>query len=204
MSAACDEHHRAAIGDDVVARRDVNVADDDRHVRAGLDDAPARGARGGAPREDGEVVAARLVDVARRAVDDHTGDSAQLRAERQVASPARRVDAGALLDHDDVARLRRLDGRGPQMPRRRRPAIVFFELHGDDPAGDPAVGRQPLNAGDDTSEAQLVERVRHRAGIETARDARQIVHTSVVASGSAGPYCQYAKHIALPVPASER
>jgi hypothetical protein len=49
---------------------------------------------------------ARFVDVAGRAVHDHTGDLPQRRAERQVAAPAGRVDSGPLLHHDYIARLR--------------------------------------------------------------------------------------------------
>ena len=61
----------------------------------------------------------------------------------------------------------------------------------------------------DAGEPQLVERVGHGAGIEPARRER-VVHirrpTSNVSLSGYQPvrHCQYAKHIALPVPASER
>ncbi len=62
------------------------------------------------------------------------------------------------------------------MPRRGRAAIVFFELHGDDATRDPAIGGQPLDADCDAGELQLVERVGHRARIETVETRDLIVH----------------------------
>jgi len=43
---------------------------------------------------------------------------------------------------------------------------------------DPAISRQPVNAGGHAGELQLVERVRHRARIETAETRDLIVHVS--------------------------
>jgi hypothetical protein len=54
------------------------------------------------------------------------------------------------------------------MSRGRRSAVIFVELHRDDATRDPSVGGQPLNAGHDTGDPKLVERIRHRTGVETA------------------------------------
>jgi hypothetical protein len=64
------------------------------------------------------------------------------------------------------------------MPRRSRAAVVFFELHRDDAARDTSIGGQPVNAGGHTGELELVERVRHRACIQTAETRDLIVHVS--------------------------
>ncbi len=147
MSRARDEDDTCAVGDHEVAGRDGDVGDDDRHVRAGLDDPSTRGVRRAAPREERKVVALRLVDVASRTVDDHAGNPAQLRGKRQVAAPTRSVDPASLLDHDHITRLPGLDRGRPQMTRRHRPAIVGLELHRHDAAGDAAIGRKRSNAG---------------------------------------------------------
>src|SRR6185503_20842411 len=149
----------------------------------GLDDSPARGARRDIARENGEPVITSLIGVACRTIDDHPGHATQLRREREVASPARRIHATALLEDDDVAGLRRLNRGRTEMPRSRRAAVVFFELHCDDAPRDPAISRQPVNAGGHAGELQLVERVRHRARIETAETRDLIVHVSCVVSG---------------------
>ena len=98
-------------------------------VGARFDDAAARGARGVVPGEDGEIVGAPLIHVARRTVDDDAGDASQFCAERKVAAPARGVEPGPLLDDDDVAGLRGFDGGGAQVPR-RGPPVVLFQLDG--------------------------------------------------------------------------
>jgi len=111
-----------------------------------VDDAAPRGVRSTASREEGEAVALRLVDVASGPIDDDAGDSAQLRGKGQIASPTRGVDAAALLDHDDVALLARLDGRRAKMTRSDRSTIVRLELHGHYAPGNALVGGEALDA----------------------------------------------------------
>ena len=98
---------------------------------------------------------------------------AQLRGERQVATPARGIDAAALLDHDHVTRLRRLDGRRPQVTRRHRAPVVCLELHRHHAAGDPPIGGEALMPDATPCEPKLVERIRYGAGIESAETRRQ-------------------------------
>jgi hypothetical protein len=129
MSRAADEHHTRAIRDHEVSWRHRNVCHRDRHVRAGLHDSSARGARRAASREQREPVALRLVDIASRAFDDDTGNAPQLCGPRQVATPTRSLAAASLLDHDDVTRLPRLDRRRPQVTRSHWAPVVGLELH---------------------------------------------------------------------------
>src|SRR5262249_52052891 len=117
-----------------------------------------------------------LVDVSRGAVDDDAADAAQPGAERQIAAPACGVDARALLYDDHVASSRRFDRRRAQMPRCGRPPIVFLELDGDDGSRDPATGRQPMEARDDSGEAELVERVGDGAGVQASQAIDEIIH----------------------------
>ena len=96
-----------------------------------FDDAAARGARGVVAGEDREVVHAAS-STSRAGPSTMTPATPRsLAPSDEVAAPAGGVDAGALLDDDHVARLRRFDGGRAEMPRRRGPAVVLFQLDGD-------------------------------------------------------------------------
>jgi hypothetical protein len=155
-----------------------DVADRDRYVRSLFDDAAASGPAGGSAGEDREVVFAGFVDVASRAVHDDAGDVAKLGAEREVAAPARSVDACALLHDDHVSRLRRFDRRRTEVPRRRGLAGVAAHLDGNDPPGDPTRRRQPGNAGDGAGQGESIERVGHRAGVEPREAGESVSHST--------------------------
>ncbi len=141
-------------------------------------------------------------------------DPAQLRGTRQVAAPTRRIDPGSLLDHDDIAAAGPLRPRSSRDGVTRRPAIVGLELDRHDAAGNAAVGREPLNAQRYALEPELVQRIGYRARVEAAQSCREHhpcrLVTAMVRARNVRlydyvyAYCQYAKHIALPVPASER
>ena len=60
----------------------------------------------------------RLVDVARRAIDDDARDAARLGADRKKSAPASRFDAGSLLDDDNIVRPAGLDCGRAKMSRR--------------------------------------------------------------------------------------
>ncbi len=147
---------------------------------ADFDDASPRRARGVIAREHREVVRAGLVHVARGTVDDDAGDALQARAERQHAAPSRRVDAGALLDDDDVARLRCLDGGGAEVTRGRRlPASSSrSSLTVTTRPGDPPIRGQAVNPGGRAGQAELVQRVGHRARIQPGEPRQHVIHRS--------------------------
>src|SRR4029453_4295244 len=105
--------------------------------------------------EHRKVVAARLVHVARRSLDDDAGDASQLGAERQGAAPSSRVAPGALLDDDDVAGCGAINGGSAQVPGCRGTTIVSFELHRDHSSGDAAIGGIGLQAADPPRESPL-------------------------------------------------
>lgn len=163
-----DENDATAVGDDIVAVRDLDFADPDRLAARSLDDAPPRRACRRRPGIDRKAEFQCLVDVARRPIDDHAGNALGARADRQDAAPAGGLDAGPLLDDDDVAGIGRLDGRGAEMPRRGR-ARDRTECHGSHAAGDALRHRAGREPRDRALEAEPVQCVRDRATIELAQ-----------------------------------
>ena len=132
-----DEHRRAAIRHHVVARGNRDIADVDRFAGRHFHDAPARRARRVIPREHRKIQLAAVVDIARRAVHDHARHAAHLRADRKIPAPGGRVQAGVLLDHDDVARRSRFD-RGRAKMASVRAAFGAVQLDGQHAPGDAA------------------------------------------------------------------
>src|SRR5688500_16035108 len=173
-----DEDDTATVSDHEIARVDRDLADGDGHIRGHFDDTAARGSRGGGSGEHGEVVFARLVDVARRTVDDDAGNLPQLGAEREIAAPARGVNARALFHDNHVAWLRGFDGGGAEMPRSGRLALVAAHFDRDDAPRDPARGRQPLAAGDGARQREPVERVRGSTGGELGELRESVSHST--------------------------
>src|SRR5581483_12378485 len=100
-----DKRHSASIGHDVVAGGDGHIADGNRLVGGHFNDAAAGGTRRVAAGKNREVEAAAVIDIADRAIDDHAGYTANLRADREIATPGGGVQTGALLDDNDVAGL---------------------------------------------------------------------------------------------------
>src|SRR5262249_29580540 len=110
-----DDHTAAPVNGDVVSRHDRNLAELDWPRAGGLVDAAARGARRAGARIDRIADLARLLDVARRPVNDCSGDARAVRGARQNPAPAGRVDARALRHDDHVVQSREIDRRGAQL-----------------------------------------------------------------------------------------
>src|SRR4029077_7275323 len=111
-------------------------------------------------------------------IDDDAGDALQACAERQHAAPSRRIDAGALLDDDDVTRLRCLDGGGAEVTRGRRLSGIAVEFDRHHAPGDPAVRGQAVNPGGGAGQTKFVQCVGHRARIQPGEPCEQVVHRS--------------------------
>src|SRR5436309_10478855 len=65
--------------------------------------------------EDRKIKVAAFTEIAAVTDDDHPRHAAHLCPDRQIPAPGGRVDAGPLLDDDDVARRCRLDGCRAEM-----------------------------------------------------------------------------------------
>ena len=102
----------------------------------------------------------------------------RLAAERQLAAPSCRVDAGALFDDDDVARLRCLDGRGAEVTRRDRLSGVAFEPDRNNATRDPPIRGQAMNPRDGAGQAELVQRIGHRARVQPREPCQHVIHGS--------------------------
>ena len=146
-----------------------------------------------AAREYGVADFAAFVDVARETVDDRTGDAALARRGRQYPAPAGAVVTSVVLDDDDVARASAFDGGSAQMSLRcATPGRNEFD--GDDAPNDfRRTGERP-DAVYGAACAELVERVRDRAGIERGQPGQYL----------RGAHCQIPKPHPVPVPATVR
>ena len=110
-------------------------------------DSPARGAHWNrAARIDREPELAALVDIPARAVNNDPADSLRLRSQRQESAPTRSIGSPAIVDHNHVPGLSRVDGQ--------RAKMLFwfvqthrFDFHGYSTANNLRqghIGRTPL------------------------------------------------------------
>src|SRR5262245_13663730 len=107
-----------------------------------------------------------FVDVSGWALAYNACNTTNFGAKRQIASPGRGVDAGTLLDDDNISRLRHLDCRRAEMLRGGWPAIINCELHCDHRSGNLSLGRILMNARHHATESEFVHRVGNGACVE--------------------------------------
>src|SRR5712691_1820107 len=154
----CNKHDGARIRDHVIAGRHGDISNGNGLVRRHFDDASARGARGVASCEHRKVKLAAFIDIPGGTIDDHSSDIAHFRADRKIAAPRGRVDSRSLLDDNDVAWRRRLDGRGAQVTRAGS-AIGPIQLDGPYTPSDAAIRRQTMDPGHRAVQGKGVQRI---------------------------------------------
>ena len=110
----------------------------------------------------------RLSSISRSGTfDDHARHAAHLRADRQIPAPGRRVQAGALLDDDDVAGRSGFDRRRAEMTRIRS-AFGAVQLDRQHPSRDASVGRKAIDPSDRPLSPSL------SSASETAQESRRL------------------------------
>ena len=132
-------------------------------------DTAARGARRAAARVDRIADLVGLLDVAGETIDDRTGDPAMARSARENAAPAGRVDAGELLDHDDVIGAAGLDRRGGEMAGHAGRRWTNPDLHRDGTPGDRPFAAGEHEPGHGWRHAKRIDCVGDIADIERAQ-----------------------------------
>ena len=130
-----------------------------------LHHSPARCHRYCGTRIDGKPNIPALVDITARAIDNDPADSFRLRSQRQESAPTRSIGSSAIIDHNHVPGLSRVDGQ--------RAKMLFwfvqthrFDFHGYSTANN--LRARPHRA--DTircpRQSQTIHAVGHRAGIK--------------------------------------
>ena len=164
---ARNEHHAAAVGDDEVSGVHLDAGELDLLVAGLLQDASPRGHGRRAPGVDGKAQLVAFVHVAAGAVHDDASDALQLGRQRQQPAPGGDRPSG-VVDDDDVAVLRSLDGAGAQVLLRLvQPRGL--KLHGHGAAADPRARPERADAGGGAAQAETIQGVGYGAGIEAGK-----------------------------------
>jgi hypothetical protein len=107
-----------------------------------------------------------FVDVAYRTFANDTGDTANLRTKREVASPRSRLDTRSLFDDDDVPGVRHFNRGRAEMFSRCRTTVVDAKFDSNDTACNFPLSRQLVNAGNNSTHAEFIHRIRDGTCIE--------------------------------------
>src|SRR6266540_2290267 len=160
-----NEDGSAAVRDQQIAGPHLHPGHLDRRVEGLLDDPSARRDRDDGLAEDGKPDLTAAVDVAAGAVDNHAAHATGERRVREDVAPAGHVRSTSVVDDDDVAWLRGLDGGRCQVDARFGDP-GRNDLDGYRAADDPRTWPERTDANRCPAQLEEVEGVGHGTGVQ--------------------------------------